>query len=120
MSVLLMDAGHDVNNLNTTIPLYLAASNEDPQMALDYEVQHYPPGEVRVYCSMHGGTPLNSSHVIDQDEVKMWYPRASAIGGSTVHNALIHLRPHDYDLDTLATRFGDSSWSVSICLLVLE
>ncbi|KAG8712955.1 hypothetical protein FRC09_019289 [Ceratobasidium sp. 395] len=90
--VLLMDAGHDVNNINTTVPLYLARVNEDPQMALDYYVQHYPPG---------------------QPEVKKWYPRASAIGGSTVHNALIHLRPHDYDLNTWANRFKDSSWSAS-------
>ncbi|QRW11628.1 GMC oxidoreductase [Ceratobasidium sp. AG-Ba] len=90
--VLLMDAGHDVNNINTTIPAYFARSNEDPQLALDYYVQHNPPG---------------------QPEVKKWYPRASAIGGSTVHNALIHLRPHDYDLDTLATRFKDSSWSAN-------
>ncbi|KAH7335695.1 hypothetical protein B0J17DRAFT_51152 [Rhizoctonia solani] len=90
--VLLMDAGHDVFNVNTTVPVYLARSNEDPQMALDYEVQHYPPG---------------------QPQVQKWYPRAAAIGGSTVHNALIHLRNHDYDLDTLATRFKDSSWSAN-------
>ncbi|KAG8688872.1 hypothetical protein FRC09_012686 [Ceratobasidium sp. 395] len=44
--VLLMDAGHDVNNINTTVPAYLARSNDDPQMALDYWVQHYPPGQV--------------------------------------------------------------------------
>ncbi|KAG8693159.1 hypothetical protein FRC09_010693, partial [Ceratobasidium sp. 395] len=77
--VLLMDAGHDINNINTTVPAYLARSNEDPQMALDYWVQHYPPG---------------------QPEVKKLYPRAAAIGGCTVHNALIHLRPHDHDLNT--------------------
>lgn len=41
-----MDAGHDVFNVNTTVPVYLARSNEDPQLALDYEVQHYPPGQV--------------------------------------------------------------------------
>ncbi|KAG9123179.1 hypothetical protein FRC07_000143 [Ceratobasidium sp. 392] len=88
--VLLMDAGHDVNNINTTVPAYLARSNDDPQMALDYWVQHYPPG---------------------QPEVKKLYPRASAIGGCTVHNALIHLRPHDYDLNTWADTFKDPSWS---------
>ncbi|CAE6452223.1 unnamed protein product [Rhizoctonia solani] len=90
--VLLMDAGHDVFNVNTTVPVYLARSNEDPQMALDYEVQHYPSG---------------------QPQVQKWYPRAAALGGCTVHNALIHLRNHDYDLNTLATRFKDSSWSAS-------
>ncbi|KAF7361223.1 Choline dehydrogenase [Mycena sanguinolenta] len=89
--VLLMDAGHYVLNDNTTIPLYLARSNEDPQMALDYEVAHYPPGA--------------------QANVTMWYPRGSALGGSTAMNALIHLRPHDYDLDKMASELNDSSWS---------
>ncbi|KAK7018554.1 choline dehydrogenase [Favolaschia claudopus] len=91
--VLLMDAGHYVFNDNTTIPLYLARSNEDPQMALDYEVAHYPPG--------------------GQANVTMWYPRGSALGGSTAMNALIHLRPHNYDLDKMASQLGDSSWSAS-------
>ncbi|KAJ6610435.1 hypothetical protein B0H10DRAFT_2060795 [Mycena sp. CBHHK59/15] len=91
--VLLMDAGHYVFNDNTTIPLYLARSNEDPQMALDYEVAHYPPAG-----------PAN---------VTMWYPRGSALGGSTAMNALIHLRPHDYDLDKMATELKDDSWSAS-------
>ncbi|KAF7326412.1 Choline dehydrogenase [Mycena venus] len=91
--VLLMDAGHYVFNDNTTIPLYLARSNEDPQMALDYEVAHYPPG--------------------GQANVTMWYPRGSALGGSTVMNALIHLRPHNYDLDKMASELKDNSWSAS-------
>ncbi|KAJ7147501.1 choline dehydrogenase [Mycena crocata] len=91
--VLLMDAGHVVANLNTTIPLYLARANEDPQMALDYEVAHYP-----------AAGPAN---------VTMWYPRGSAIGGSTAMNALIHLRPHNYDLDKMSTQLNDKSWSAS-------
>ncbi|KAG8714560.1 hypothetical protein FRC09_017494 [Ceratobasidium sp. 395] len=90
--VLLMDAGHDVDNFNTTVPAYLARVTEDPELALDYYVQHYPPG---------------------QPEVKKWYPRAAAIGGCTAHNALIHLRPHDYDLNTWAARFKDPSWSAN-------
>jgi choline dehydrogenase len=91
--VLLIDAGHYVFNDNTTIPLYLARANEDPQMALDYEVAHYPTG--------------------GQANVTMWYPRGSALGGSTAMNALIHLRPHDYDLDKMATELKDDSWSAS-------
>ncbi|KAJ7186699.1 choline dehydrogenase [Mycena filopes] len=91
--VLLMDAGHYVFNDNTTVPLYLARSNEDPQMTLDYEVAHYP-----------ASGPAN---------VTMWYPRGSALGGSTAMNALIHLRPHDYDLDTMAKKLNDQSWSAS-------
>lgn len=85
-------------------------------MTLDYEVQHYPPGQVCVLVHPIKHLLTNQNFHLDarnQAEVKKWYPRASAIGGSTVHNALIHLRPHDYDLDLLATRFQDSSWSVS-------
>ncbi|KAF7350750.1 Choline dehydrogenase [Mycena sanguinolenta] len=89
--VLLMDAGHYVFNDNTTIPAYQARATEDPQIVLDYEVAHYPPG--------------------GQANVTMWYPRGSALGGSTVMNALIHLRPQDYDLDKMASELNDSSWS---------
>ncbi|CAK5273933.1 unnamed protein product [Mycena citricolor] len=88
--VLLMDAGHNVYNDNTTVPLYLARANEDPQMTLDYEVTHYPP--------------------TGPGNVTKWYPRGSALGGSTAMNALIHLRPHDWDLDTMATELKDPSW----------
>ncbi|KAJ7074465.1 choline dehydrogenase [Mycena amicta] len=91
--VLLIDAGHYVFNDNTTIPLYLARANEDPQMALDYEVAHYPASA--------------------SANVTMWYPRGSALGGSTAMNALIHLRPHNYDLDKMATDLKDNSWSAS-------
>ncbi|KAJ7019636.1 hypothetical protein C8F04DRAFT_329088 [Mycena alexandri] len=84
-----MDAGHYVFNDNTTVPLYLAHANEDPQMTLDYEVAHYP-----------SSGPAN---------VTMWYPRGSALGGSTAMNALIHLRPHDYDLNTMATKLNDTA-----------
>ncbi|KAJ6504990.1 hypothetical protein C8R45DRAFT_1180913 [Mycena sanguinolenta] len=91
--VLLMDAGHYVFNDNTTIPAYLARATEDPQITLDYEVAHYPPG--------------------GQANVTMWYPRGSALGGSTVMNGLIHLRPQDYDLDKMASELNDSSWSAT-------
>lgn len=57
-----MDAGHDVNNINTTIPLYLARVNEEPQLALDYEVQHYPPGEVCAILS-----PIRSFFTQERD-----------------------------------------------------
>ncbi|KAF5340174.1 hypothetical protein D9758_014980 [Tetrapyrgos nigripes] len=43
-SVLVFDAGHDVNNLNTTIPLYFARASDDPQLDLNYTVSEYPEG----------------------------------------------------------------------------
>src|SRR5258708_32540168 len=39
------------------------------------------------------------------------YPRASALGGCTAHNAMIFMYPHDSDWDEIATLAGDRSWS---------
>ncbi|KAG8941444.1 hypothetical protein FRC03_004523, partial [Tulasnella sp. 419] len=65
--VLVIEAGHDHVNVNTTVPLYLARASEDPQIQLDYFVKHYPPSD-----------PIQNL---------TWYPRATALGGSAIHNA---------------------------------
>ncbi|KAG8962060.1 hypothetical protein FRC03_004649, partial [Tulasnella sp. 419] len=89
--VLLIDAGHDHVNVNTTVPLYLVRASEDPQIQLDYNVKHYPPG--------------------DPNQDLTWYPRATAIGGSVIHNALINLIPHKWDFNQIQSMFGDNSWN---------
>ncbi|KAG8866140.1 hypothetical protein FRB98_005037, partial [Tulasnella sp. 332] len=91
--VLLMDAGVDWVNVNTTAPLYLARATEDPAIELTYYVDLYPPGD-----------KLGRN-------VTNWYPRAQALGGCTVHNALISQIPHAWDFNTISSEFGDSSWS---------
>ncbi|ESK87943.1 choline dehydrogenase [Moniliophthora roreri MCA 2997] len=92
-SVLLLDAGHDPNNLNTTIPLYFVRAAEDPQLDLNYTLNEYPPD-----------FPVKKDN--------QWYPRARGIGGSTLHNVLINIiaatRP---DFDGLAAMFNDPTWS---------
>ncbi|KAL0577204.1 hypothetical protein V5O48_004802 [Marasmius crinis-equi] len=92
-SVLVLDAGHDANNLNTTIPLYFLRASDDPQLDLNYTLNEYPPG-----------------FRFKKDD--QWYPRARSLGGSAIHNALINIiantRP---DFDGLAEMFNDSSWS---------
>ncbi|KAG8923736.1 hypothetical protein FRC02_010954 [Tulasnella sp. 418] len=89
--VLLIDAGHDHDNFNTSIPLYLARASEDPQIQLDYYVKHYPPG--------------------DSNQDLTWYPRSTGIGGCTVHNALINVIPHKWDFNQIQSMFNDNSWS---------
>ncbi|KAL0580776.1 hypothetical protein V5O48_001241 [Marasmius crinis-equi] len=88
-----LDAGHDAHNLNTTIPLYFLRALDDPQVDLNYTVNEYPP-DFRFQRN-------------DQ-----WYPRARALGGSTIHNALVDViantRP---DFDGIAETFDDPSWS---------
>ncbi|KAJ7846119.1 hypothetical protein B0H13DRAFT_2408642 [Mycena leptocephala] len=92
-TVLLVDAGHDVVNVNTTIPFYFGRAVEDPQLELNYTYDEYSPG---------AKFPRNDA----------WYPRARGIGGSTVHNAMINnIAATEHDFDDLATMFNDQTWS---------
>ncbi|KAG5335989.1 hypothetical protein C0989_012390 [Termitomyces sp. Mn162] len=111
-SVLLVDAGHDTVNFNTTIPAYNIRSLEDPQIELNYTYQEFPDG-----------FPVTRN---DQ-----WYPRARALGGSTVsgpienglekwtcrftpkiHNAMVNIIAGTrQDYDRLAIMFNDQTWS---------
>jgi hypothetical protein len=43
-AVLLVDAGRDIQSVNSTVPLYSPRTNEDPNIVLDYEVDLYAPG----------------------------------------------------------------------------
>ncbi|KAG6815547.1 hypothetical protein H0H87_000630 [Tephrocybe sp. NHM501043] len=42
-SVLLVDAGHDAVNYNTTLPGFNLRTLEDPAIDLNYTLQEYPP-----------------------------------------------------------------------------
>ncbi|KAL5636474.1 hypothetical protein ACGC1H_000440 [Rhizoctonia solani] len=89
--VLLLEAGPDSYQNNVTIPFYFGRTTEDEKLALDYEVDHYT-------------SPNN---------VTAWYPRSQGIGGSTIHNALIHMRAQNWDFDNVADITGDESWRTS-------
>ncbi|KAJ7871752.1 alcohol oxidase [Mycena leptocephala] len=92
-SVLLVDAGHDVVNVNTTIPFYFGRAVDDPQLELNYTYDEYSPGAK-----------------FPRDDA--WYPRARGLGGSTLHNAMINtIGATNGDFDNLAAMFNDSTWS---------
>ncbi|KAJ6620004.1 hypothetical protein B0H10DRAFT_1114433 [Mycena sp. CBHHK59/15] len=92
-SVLVVDAGHEVVNVNTTIPFYFGRAVEDPQLELNYTYDEYSPG-----------------FKVQRNDA--WYPRARALGGSTVHNAMVNdIAGTERDFDNLATMFNDSTWS---------
>ncbi|KAI0031547.1 hypothetical protein K488DRAFT_30986, partial [Vararia minispora EC-137] len=97
-TVFLVDVGHDVQNFNTTLPTYAARlaylrSTADPQLELNYTLDEYPPG-------------------FEFSKNDMWYPRARAVGGSALHNALINLVTNTRaDFAGLQSLFGDS-WSL--------
>ncbi|KAK6996526.1 choline dehydrogenase [Favolaschia claudopus] len=91
-SVLVVDAGHDVVNVNTTIPFYLGRAINDPQLELNYTYDEYSPG---------ARFPRPDS----------WQVFSRGVGGSTVHNALINaVGLTKGDFNNLATMFNDSTW----------
>ncbi|KAJ7107788.1 hypothetical protein C8R44DRAFT_559909, partial [Mycena epipterygia] len=92
-SVLVVDAGHNVVNVNTTIPFYYGRAVEDPQLELNYTYNEYSPG---------AKFPRNDA----------WYPRARGVGGSTVHNALVNnVADTRRGFEHLADMFKDPTWS---------
>ncbi|KAJ7917033.1 choline dehydrogenase [Mycena leptocephala] len=92
-SVLLVDAGHDVVNVNTTVPFYFGRAIEDLDLELNYTYDEYSPG---------AKFPRNDA----------WYPRARGLGGSTIHNAMVNnVAATERDFNDLATMFDDPTWS---------
>ncbi|KAF7288336.1 Choline dehydrogenase [Mycena chlorophos] len=96
-SVLLVDAGNDVTSINATIPFYFGRAIEDPATELNYTYTEYSP-----------------SNPNSKERGPGWYPRARALGGSTIHNAMInHIGLTEGDFNNIATMFNDESWSYS-------
>ncbi|KAJ6495081.1 hypothetical protein C8R45DRAFT_986063 [Mycena sanguinolenta] len=93
-SVLVVDAGQNVESLDVAIPAYSGIVLSDPVVALNYTMHDYPPD----FQFQNNNT---------------WYPRAQGIGGCALHNALVNcmagLKPN---FDGLETTFNDPSWSL--------
>ncbi|PHH86995.1 hypothetical protein CDD83_9455 [Cordyceps sp. RAO-2017] len=115
---LLIEAGGDPGvNVNYTVPAYSAKSSEDETMAWNFFVRHYADDERQardykttyetsdgqLYTGLH---PPPGARMLGT-----LYPRAAALGGCSVHNALVTVYPHRSDFDALALLTGDASWS---------
>jgi choline dehydrogenase-like flavoprotein len=107
MKVLLLEAGGDPGN----------PANHDPELSNDYQVPAFHP-----FASENPAMAWNFFvHDFGDDARRclakhapasgVLYPRASALGGCTAHNAMIFMCPHDSDWDGIAELTGDKSWS---------
>jgi choline dehydrogenase len=104
MKVLLLEAGSDPRVEQHSglahqyqVPAFHAFASENPGMAWNFLVHDF--GD-----DAHRRLPkTNSPHGV-------LYPRASALGGCTAHNAMIFIYPHDTDWDGIAKLTGDRSW----------
>lgn len=97
--VLLIEAGGDPVTPITEVPLLQAASTELPEISWNYYVKHF---------SDDNQQRKDSKWVPNRGVL---YPRAAAIGGCTVHNAMITVYPDNGDWQDIADRTGDPSWN---------
>jgi len=89
--VLLLDAGGHYYSLNVSTPAMNQRIVEDPNISWDYSVAHYPAST---------GYGQN-----------VFYPRASGVGGCTLHHVMVAMYPHPTDWDNIAQITGDDTWT---------
>lgn len=106
-SVLLLEAGGDPQGPGERlpddydVPAFHAFASENPAISWNFYVEHY----------------LSEAQQ-DRDDRRVkgkgvLYPRASALGGCTAHNAMILVRPDDADWKAIQDLTGDASWAPS-------
>lgn len=102
--VLLLEAGGEEQPWSYQVPCFHGLATEDEAMRLDHYVRHYadeqrqqedPKYQVERKAGRQG----------------VYYPRARTLGGCTAHYAMIIIRPHDSDWQTIREATGDESWA---------
>ena len=103
MKVLLLEAGSDPREENPElidqyqVPAFHPFASENPGMAWNFFVHDF-------------GDDAQRRRPAANPPPGVLYPRASALGGCTAHNAMIFMYPHDADWDGIAELTGDPSW----------
>ena len=94
------DPAHEVS----LVPSLHGVSTEHEDLSWRFFVKHYdrPPT---------GADPKH--HEPDRPDGGIFYPRAAALGGCTIHNAMITIVGPDSDWDDLADFLADESWRAS-------
>jgi choline dehydrogenase-like flavoprotein len=86
------------------VPVFHSFASENEAMNWDFFVRHYQDDVQQRKDEKY----RDQCHGLPADGVL--YPRASALGGCTSHNAMILMYPHNSDWDDLAALTGDASW----------
>lgn len=86
----------------TEIPAFHGVASEQPDVSWAFSVEHYrrPP------------VPDDSKRGKDGFP-GIFYPRATGLGGCTIHNAMITMLGPDEDWNDIADLTGDDSWRAS-------
>src|SRR5262249_7664348 len=100
-------------------------SGIDPSTGIIYQVPALGRGGSETdllswaFFVKHYGDPVQQardSKLVYEDPAKtipkgILYPRGSTLGGSTAHDAMVWVYPHDDDWEDIAETTGDPSWS---------
>lgn len=108
LSVLVLEAGDDPRGPaagdgaerlpdDYDVPAFHPFASENAALAWNFHVQHY-------------ADPVQARRDPKALADGVLYPRASALGGCTAHNAMIFMRPHAADWNGVAALTGDRSW----------
>ncbi len=115
--VLLLEAGRDHTDpdnpelaaIEQRVPAYQAVSTEIDRWSWNFYVRH---------SEMKPGTQTNQFVFDDRKDSKfvkeengILYPRASALGGCTIHNAMITMNADPQDWQNIQNLTGDKSWN---------
>jgi len=103
-TVLLLEAGGKDQPFNYQVPCFHGSATEDAAMRLDHYVRHYMDEDRQ---------EKDPKYLRERDAGRdgVYYPRARTLGGCTAHYAMIIIRPHDSDWQTISDATGDSSWA---------
>lgn len=82
------------------VPMFHLLASENPRLTWDYYVRNYASND---------SSRRNPRYVDERDGVL--YPRGSALGGGTAHDAMTMIRPYRQYWDQTAKAIGDSTWS---------
>jgi choline dehydrogenase len=102
--VLLLEAGGSDEPWTYQVPVFHALATEDEAMRLDHYVRHYKD-EAR--------QERDPKYLMEREAGRpgVFYPRARTLGGCTAHYAMIIIRPHNSDWQTIVDQTGDASWA---------
>lgn len=116
--VLLLEAGRDhtdpdnpeLQDPKLRVPAYQGISTEDSRWSWDFFVRHS--------SGRSSGESANGFEFNDTLDTKfipsrngILYPRASALGGCTIHNAMITMIADPQDWENIKNITGDKSWN---------
>jgi choline dehydrogenase-like flavoprotein len=98
-NVLVLDAGSDSYSQYSQIPLLHPQCTEDPSISWAFMVRHYAD-DARAKRDPKADA-----------EGRVFYPRAGALGGCTIHNAMITVCGGTDEWNRIAQLTGDDSWT---------